>query len=169
MDTLEPELRDYLEQRNENTLLIVNIESVPAIENLERILSVEGVDSVLIGPHDLSCSLGIPEQYDHPEFDRAVRRIYETARKHHVGAGIHFWEGIDKEVEWAQAGGNLIMHSADVTLFQRQLQAEIQELRAKLGDDRQAGSGRINHHLERFSVRHRVGHDVDSQRIRMLD
>lgn len=140
-NSMEPELRGYLERRNENTLLIINIESVPAVEHLDEILAVKGVDSVLIGPHDLSCSLGIPEQYDHPKFDEAVQTIFRTARRHNVGAGIHFWEGIDKEVEWSKAGGNLIMHSADATLFQKQLMADMNELRTKLGDDRKTGSG----------------------------
>ena len=139
--SMEPELRDYLERRNESTLLIINIESVPAVDRLDEILSVEGVDSVLIGPHDLSCSLGIPEQYDHPRFDEAVRTIFQIARHHNVGAGIHYWEGIDKEVEWSGAGGNLIMHSADITLFQKQLKADMNELRTKLGDDRDTRTG----------------------------
>jgi 4-hydroxy-2-oxoheptanedioate aldolase len=138
-NSMEPELRTYLEQRNANTLLILNIESVPAVDNLDNILSVNGVDSVLIGPHDLSCSLGIPEQYDHPRFDEAVRTIFQIARHHNVGAGIHYWEGIDKEVEWSKAGGNLLMHSTDVTLFNQQLRKDIQELRSRLGDDRKIG------------------------------
>src|SRR5688572_3276064 len=70
-NTLEPELRDYLEQRNGDKILIANIESVPAIENLDEICAVPGLDAVLIGPHDLSCSLGIPEQYEHPRFNEA--------------------------------------------------------------------------------------------------
>src|SRR5262249_58793401 len=102
--TLEPELRSYLEARNEDTLLILNIESVPAIRNLDALLSVPGVDAVLIGPHDLSCSLGIPEQYGHPRFAEAVRTIFETARAHRVGAGIHYWEGLEQEIAWARAG-----------------------------------------------------------------
>ena len=140
-DRMEPELRHYLEQRNADTLLILNIESVPAVENLDQILSVRGVDSVLIGPHDLSCSLGIPEQYDHPKFDAAVRQIFQVARRHGVGAGIHYWEGIDKEVEWSKAGGNLMMHSTDVTLFGQQLRKDICELRSRLADNREIDSG----------------------------
>lgn len=135
-NTLEPELRKYLDDRNADTLLILNIESTPAIENLDRILSVPGVDSVLIGPHDLSCSLGIPEQYTHPKFDEAVRRIFSTARKHGVGAGIHFWTGLEQEVAWSKAGGNLIMHSSDLALFSQQLKRELTGLREALGDTR---------------------------------
>jgi len=132
-------LGDYLDRRNAETILILNIESAPAIENLDSILAVEGVDAVLIGPHDLSCSLGIPEQYDHPRFDEAVRKIFSVARGHGVGAGIHFWESIDREVEWSAAGGNLIMHSSDLTLVQQSLQRDIAELRRRLGDDRTSG------------------------------
>jgi 4-hydroxy-2-oxoheptanedioate aldolase len=131
--TLEPELRSYLHDRNADTIFIVNIESVPAIENLDQILAVGSVDSVLIGPHDLSCSLGIPEQYDHPRFDQAVRQIFRVARQHQVGAGIHFWTNTRQEIEWAQsAGANLIMHASDATLFGQSLRRELNEIRAAL-------------------------------------
>jgi 2-keto-3-deoxy-L-rhamnonate aldolase RhmA len=131
-NTLEPELRTYLEQRNADKILIANIESVPAIENLPEICSVEGLDAVLIGPHDLSCSLGIPEQYDHPKFDEAVRTIFRIAREHRVGAGIHFWLSLEREIAWARAGANLIMHSSDMTIFSRALKAEMTQLRSAL-------------------------------------
>src|SRR4029078_5806625 len=91
--TLEPELADYLEERNGDKILIANIESVPALENLHEICAVPGLDAVLIGPHDLSRSLGIPEPYQHPRFDAAVRSVFQVARRHGVGAGIHFWLG----------------------------------------------------------------------------
>jgi 2-keto-3-deoxy-L-rhamnonate aldolase RhmA len=130
---MEPELRTYLEGRNGDKILIANIESVPAIEALDEICSVPGLDAVLIGPHDLSCSLGIPEQYDHPRFDEAVRTIFRIARAHGVGAGIHYWLGLEREIAWARAGGNLIMHSSDLASFSRTLKAEVQQLREALG------------------------------------
>lgn len=132
--TMEPELRTYLEQRNGDKVLIVNIESVPAIEALDEICAVPGLDAVLIGPHDLSCSLGIPEQYDHPKFDEAVRTIFRIARNRGVGAGIHFWLGLEQEITWAKAGGNLVMHSSDLAAFSRTLKAEVQQLRDALGE-----------------------------------
>jgi 2-keto-3-deoxy-L-rhamnonate aldolase RhmA len=51
---------------------------VLAIQNLPEICSVPGLDAVLIGPHDLSCSLGIPEQYSHPRFDEAGTFVAST-------------------------------------------------------------------------------------------
>jgi 2-keto-3-deoxy-L-rhamnonate aldolase RhmA len=130
--TLESELAEYLEQRNGDKILIANIESVPAIENLPDICSVPGLDAVLIGPHDLSCSLGIPEQYGHPRFDEAVRAIFRIAREHRVGAGIHYWLGMEQEITWSKAGGNLVMHSSDLATFSRTLKAEIEQLRKAL-------------------------------------
>lgn len=129
---LEPELAAYLERRNGDKILIANIESVPALEALDEICSVPGLDAVLIGPHDLSCSLGIPEQYDHPRFDEAVRAIFRIARQHRVGAGIHYWLGLDREVAWAKAGGNLVMHSSDLATVGRVLREEITHLRQAL-------------------------------------
>lgn len=130
--TLEPELRDYLEQRNGDKILIVNIESTPAIENLHEICAVPGLDAVLIGPHDLSCSLGIPEQYSHPRFDQAVRQILQVAREHGVGAGVHFWGGLEQEITWSKAGGNLVMHASDIAAFTKTLKSEIEQLRRAL-------------------------------------
>lgn len=131
-NTLEPELRDYLDKRNGDKILIANIESVPAIENLHDICSVSGLDAVLIGPHDLSCNLGIPEQYDHPRFEEAVRTIFRIAREHGVGAGIHFWLSVEREIEWSKAGGNLVMHSSDLAVFSQTLKNEIEQLRKAL-------------------------------------
>jgi 4-hydroxy-2-oxoheptanedioate aldolase len=130
--TLEPELATYLEQRNGDKVLIVNIESTPAIENLDAICAVPGLDAVLIGPHDLSCSLGIPEQYGHPRFDAAVRQIFRVARNAGVGAGIHVWFDREQEIAWAKAGGNLVMHASDLAAISRTLKAEIDHLRTAL-------------------------------------
>lgn len=131
-NSLQPELREYLEKRNGHKILIANIESAPAIENLPAICSVEGLDAVLIGPHDLSCSLGIPEQYDHPRFDEAVQTIFRIAREYQVGAGIHYWLGVEREIAWAKSGANLIMHSSDITIFSRKLKSDIEQLRQSL-------------------------------------
>lgn len=142
-ENLEPELRRYMERRNAATTLIVNIESVPAIENLDAIVSVPGLDAVLIGPHDLSCSLGVPEQYEHPKFEAAVLDIIRRSRKAGIGAGIHFWKGIEHEMRWAEAGANLILHSNDISLFTDGLNADFTRMRHALGDLDKLSDGEI--------------------------
>lgn len=134
-ERLEPGLRSYIAGNCDSNLLIVNIESQPAIEALDDILQVPDLDAVLIGPHDLSCSLGIPEQYRHPEFDTAVRTILGKARKAGVGAGLHYWTGMDQQVAWAkEAGLNLIIHKADLLLFVEYMHKEMVQLKDQLGD-----------------------------------
>ncbi len=137
---LEAELEAYLAERNASTVLMINIESVPAIERLEEILAVGGVDAVVVGPHDLTCSLGIPEQYHHPRFEEAIRTIIETSRGHGVGVGVHaFWDSIEQQIAWARLGANLVLHSADLHLFRKTLLAELREIREALGDAAEAG------------------------------
>lgn len=81
----QQELQSYVENGASERALVINVESVAGIANLDALLDPAlGVDSVLIGPHDLSCSLGVPEQYAHPKFTDAVKTIFRKARKHGV-------------------------------------------------------------------------------------
>lgn len=132
--SLEPGLADYLQQQNQENVLIVNIESIPALDALDEILSVEGLDAILVGPHDLTCSLGIPEQYSHPLFIESVETIITKARKHEVGVGVHIWDavGFDQEILWAEKGANLIMHSNDLSMFATNMQADLDRLKKAL-------------------------------------
>ncbi len=130
---IESQLDKYVHNGAKDKLLIVNIESVPAIEALDEILAVPGLDGVLIGPHDLSCSLGVPEQYDHPDFLSACKTIFQKARRAGIGAGIHFWGDINQQANFLKIGANMLIHSADITLFQKHLTAEITAIRDAAG------------------------------------
>ncbi len=133
-EQLNGQLAEYIRRHNAGHSLIINIESVPAMESLDQILSVEGVDAIVIGPHDLSTSLGVPEQYDHPTFISAVDTIIDKARAAGISAGIHatFSRGdnIDAEVRWIERGANLILHSGDIIVFENTMQRELTQLRA---------------------------------------
>ena len=126
---LEPQLDAYLKASGSEKLLIVNVESTPAMANLDEILSVPDLDSVLIGPHDLSCSLGVPENYEHKTFLSACEKILSKARKANVGAGIHFWGDNNQQRRFLNMGANMLIHSADITLFQKALSNDINAIR----------------------------------------
>ena len=134
-DALEPTLKDYLGERNKDNFLLINIESVPALERLEQILAVPDLDGVIIGPHDLSVSLGLPEQYYDARFEDAVRKVISKAREKGLGAGIHLSEGAELQIKWAKAGANIILHSSDIILFQQRLKEDIAEIRRVLGEE----------------------------------
>ena len=70
-------------------LLVAMIEHVRAVENLEEILSVEGLDAILIGPYDLSASMGLTARFDMPEFISAMDRIRTLCSQHRTPCGVH--------------------------------------------------------------------------------
>ena len=144
-NSVEPELSAYLQQHNAGNVLVVNIESVPAMEALDEILSIEELDGVLVGPHDLSCSLGIPEQYDHPRFMAAVEEIIGKARESGKGRGMHMiYPGLELEVAWIKKGANLIIHSADAIAFQQAIQYEINHIKHLLGEEKTSSGENLN-------------------------
>jgi len=132
-ERVEDRLRSYMQDRNQHQALIVNIESVPAIDQLDLILECEGLDAVLIGPHDLSTSLGVPEAYDHPKFLEACEHIFQKARKAGKGAAIHHWLGPESQVRFLNMGANILIHSADILAFKQTMTQDLQQIRALAG------------------------------------
>ena len=79
---------ERLESSHENTLIIAQIESPAAIENVDEIAAVDGVDVLFVGPMDLSICMGIPQQFDHPDYIAATEKVVEAAKKHNKASGI---------------------------------------------------------------------------------
>jgi 2-keto-3-deoxy-L-rhamnonate aldolase RhmA len=138
--TLEPELKQYLENYNKERLCIINIESIPAVENLDQLLKVPGLDAVFIGPHDLSVNMGFPEMYDHPDFEWEVETIIRKCRENNIAVGIHFSEFPERQIKWMKVGANIVIHSSDIAIFSQKLAADIQLIR-KSGDEESDASG----------------------------
>lgn len=104
--------RDYLEQRNRNTVAIIGIESVAAVDNLAEILQVPGIDGIFVGPNDLSISLGWPDQYDRPEYQETVQRIIATAEAHGVATLVHH-QTAELSAHWVRQGARFVLHTTD--------------------------------------------------------
>jgi len=136
---LEPALASYLEERNRGHSLIINVESRPALDNLEALLAVDGLDGVLVGPHDLSVNLGVPEQYDAPEFDTAVRTILRKSRARGIGAGIFSMLGTNRIVDWSTDGLHFVVHGADHTAMREAISSDVRRMR-----EATAKSSRLN-------------------------
>jgi len=70
-------------------LLVAMIEQIQAVDELDAILAVDGLDAILIGPYDLSASMGLTSQFDHPDFSAAMESILAKASKANVASGVH--------------------------------------------------------------------------------
>ena len=141
--TVEDELKQYLENYNRDKLCIINIESIPAVENLDNLLKVPGLDGVFIGPHDLSVNMGLPEMYDHPDFEREVETIIRKCREHRIAVGIHFSESPDRQVKWVKAGANIVVHSSDIAIFSQKLAVDIGFIRKNANDEGEISTEKI--------------------------
>jgi len=99
---------------NSGPVVIVQIEHIEAVDNLEEILNVEGVDAFIIGPYDLSCSMGIPGEFENPEFIKVIDKIVLTGLKMKVTSGLHVVEPDTKKLDAAvNAGHKFIAYSVD--------------------------------------------------------
>jgi 2-keto-3-deoxy-L-rhamnonate aldolase RhmA len=81
--------QEYFESFDDQVVVMAQVEHVQAVENIEAILSVDGLDGVFLGPYDLSCSMGIPAQFDHPRMTAARETVKQAARKTGKALGIH--------------------------------------------------------------------------------
>lgn len=86
--------KEYLPFAKNEIQIIIQIEHIKAVEAIDDILSVPGVDVAFIGPFDLSTSMGIMGEIDHPEMVKAIERVLEACNKHHVVPGIMTGPGL---------------------------------------------------------------------------
>lgn len=120
-------------QLNEEVLIILQIEHRDAIENLPDLLSIPGIDGALVGPADLSSSLGIPGQIDHPKFLEAAHRVIEVSRENKVIPGIHI-DSLKAAAYWMKEGMKLIGFNTDIKFLLEASKNSARELRSFIQD-----------------------------------
>lgn len=80
---------DYMTGVAKDVFLVAQIEHIRAVENLDAILTHPRLDAIMVGPYDLSGSMGLTAQFDHPDFAAAMERIHAACRKHKATMGLH--------------------------------------------------------------------------------
>ena len=94
------------------------IEHIDAIENLEDILCVEGLDAILIGPYDLSASMSITGEFQNPLFVSTMELILKKAMKKNISAGIHIIQPNKDELQFRiNQGFNFLPYSIDSVML----------------------------------------------------
>jgi 4-hydroxy-2-oxoheptanedioate aldolase len=107
---------EYYDQANQALICVPMIESPQAVENIEAIVSVDGVDGVCIGPFDLSISLGVYKQFDHPTYLAAVERVRQACREHRKAMGTGCLSLEDAQQCIAKGDGLLLVAGDDALL-----------------------------------------------------
>lgn len=108
---------EYANAVNNKSIVIVQIEHIDAVDNLKSILSVDGVDGCIIGPYDLSSSLGIPGDFNNPKVISALNKVEKVCLEMNISLGMHVIPPDYKIVlETASKGYNFLAFSLD-TLF----------------------------------------------------
>jgi 2-keto-3-deoxy-L-rhamnonate aldolase RhmA len=113
--------QEYVQQANDRTAIILQIEHIDAVKNIHEILAVEGVDAVLIGPYDLSGSLHKLGQVQDSEVINTIQSILHACKQHNVPAGI-FCATPEQAAHWQKAGVNLLAIGTDITFLWRAAQ-----------------------------------------------
>tara|TARA_Y100000590_G_C15743879_1_gene1021291 strand:+ start:6432 stop:7205 length:774 start_codon:yes stop_codon:yes gene_type:complete len=80
---------EYLEWLEKESIVIIQIENKLAVENIDKIFSVAGIDAFIIGPYDLSSSLGKPGKFDDPEVKNAIKTVINAGEKYGITSGYH--------------------------------------------------------------------------------
>ena len=109
---------EYYNWQKKEPVVIVQIESKESLEYLEDIFSVNGVDGFIIGPYDLSSSMGIPGNFSHPEFINAVDLILNAGKKCNCASGTHIIEPDHNLLkETIEQNYKIIAYSVDIRIF----------------------------------------------------
>jgi 2-dehydro-3-deoxyglucarate aldolase/4-hydroxy-2-oxoheptanedioate aldolase len=131
-DYAMPDAAAYFEFANRNTTVICQIESVIGLSNLEEIAQIEGVDVLWVGHHDLSQSMGIHGQFQHPAFQDAMERVVAAANRHGKLAAVQ--PGNMQQAEaWLKTGFHVLSWKTDIALYRAALEKELNELSSLSG------------------------------------
>ncbi len=116
---------------NNEIVVCVQIEHRRAIKNIDEILTVDGIDAVLFGPYDLSASLDITGQFDHPKFREAIETAETACREHNVILGTHVVQpDVDEATQRIKEGYRLLAYSLDITVLSEVFGNDLDEIRS---------------------------------------
>lgn len=110
------EFDEYTASANSTIMVIAQIERIKAVERIEEILAVDGIDAVVIGPDDLSASMGYRGNSGHPDVTAAIDRVFEACRRANIPYGRHVMT-VEAAVQHINMGCTFVPLSQDIDTF----------------------------------------------------
>lgn len=120
---------DFIEHNNRETLLVIQIERQEALDNLDEMLSIPGVDVACLGYMDLSIDLGVPGEVEHPKMDAALQQVVNVAELNGIAAGIIGGE-MRIITNWLNRGMRFASYGTEILHLQSATRRAVDELRA---------------------------------------
>ncbi|MGI6777882.1 MAG: HpcH/HpaI aldolase family protein [Acetivibrionales bacterium] len=122
------DVQEYIHKYSKKIWVVVQIEHIKAVENLDEILKVEGLDAIIVGPCDLSGSMGLLAETKHPEVKRVMDEIAAKAKASGKPFGVSM--GYDEEAvrEWISRGANMIFCDTDASYIYNGSKATLERL-----------------------------------------
>ena len=109
-------LAQYLAEANRQTAVIIQAEHIQAVNNIEAIIAVEGVDAVLVGPYDLSASMDHMGQVEHPDVQAAIQHVRRACQTRGMPLGI-FATTAERAKAYIQEGYRLVAAGGDTLML----------------------------------------------------
>jgi 2-dehydro-3-deoxyglucarate aldolase/4-hydroxy-2-oxoheptanedioate aldolase len=131
-DYLVPDPVGYFARANENTTVITMIESPSGLANLDAIAATPGVDVLWVGHYDLSSAMGIPGEFQHPDFLAALAAVVAAAARHGKVAAIQPGNA-EQAKQWHGIGFRILSWSVDLAVYRNAVNAGVTDLKALLG------------------------------------
>ena len=123
-------LTEYMQNSNDKVLLLPQCETKEALDNIEEIVQIEGIDGIFIGPFDLSICMGIPGRFDAPEFKAAVDRILRACKQ--AGKLCMTFTGTPEEAKmYIGKGFDAVANSIDTIVFAQAYRSMVDEIRGQ--------------------------------------
>ena len=123
-----PDPLAYMKQANDETILIVQVESPESVANIDEILAVDGIDVAFIGPNDLCHSLGVTGNQQSPVYLEAVEKVIAAARRHGKVSGIQMMN-VPALQHWIDRGARFNLYSNEVNMMMNDAKAALKQLR----------------------------------------
>ena len=128
-------LDEHFRTSNQETMLFALIENQQAIDNIEQIVSVDGLDGVMFGPCDMSLDMGIYDRWDSPEVTAAMEQAIAVTHRHgrHLIGLVLSGENLEQQIAvWREKGARIILYAYDIYFIQQMFLSDLAKIRRSL-------------------------------------
>lgn len=112
--------REFMQESNDEVFVIIQVETRELVDQINAVAQVEGIDSLLVGPADLSSQLGNPLNTETEEYQQAIQKVLEASQRHDVLPG--YWVGLNDAEPFVEAGWKVLSLGSDAALLAQAVQ-----------------------------------------------